>query len=137
MRVTFSPSEAEISVVQNGLRSHYTAFFDESEHTELAVFHEVNGEIKAGLTGDIIGNWLRIKYLWVDKSLRGQRIGTALMRQAQESARERGAKFAQVDTFSFQARPFYLKMGFEEVLTLESYPRTHERIYFRKTLEQP
>ncbi|CAK7062686.1 GNAT family N-acetyltransferase [Morganella morganii] len=137
MRVTFSPSEAEISVVQNGLRSHNTAFFDESEHTGLAVFHEVNGEIKAGLTGDIIGNWLRIKYLWVDKSLRGQRIGTALMRQAQESARERGAKFAQVDTFSFQARPFYLKMGFEEVLTLESYPRTHERIYFRKTLEQP
>lgn len=137
MRVTFSPSEAEISVVQNGLRSHNTAFFDESEHTGLAVFHEVNGEIKAGLTGDIIGNWLRIKYLWVDKSLRGQRIGTALMRQAQESARERGAKFAQVDTFSFQARPFYLKMGFEEVLTLESYPRTHERIYFRKTSEQP
>ncbi|EPW8572513.1 GNAT family N-acetyltransferase [Morganella morganii] len=84
MWVTFSPSEAEISVVQNGLR--------------------------------------------------GQRIGTALIRQAQESARERGAKFARVDTFSFRARPFYLKMGFKEVLTLESYPRTHERIYFRKTL---
>lgn len=59
---------------------------------------------------------------------------TALIRQAQESARERGEKFARVDTFSFRARPFYLKMGFEEVLTPESYPRTHERIYFRKTL---
>lgn len=81
MRVTFSPSEAEISVVQNGLL-----------------------------------------------------IGTALIRQAQESARERGAKFTRVDTFSFRARPFYLKMDFEEVLTPESYPRTHERIYFRKTL---
>lgn len=84
MRVTFSPSEAESSVAQNGLR--------------------------------------------------GQRIGTALVCQAQESARERGEKFSRVDTFSFRARPFYLKMGFEEVLTPESYPRTHECIYFRKTL---
>ena len=40
------------------------------QYTPLAVFKEENGKKnRGGITGDILGNWLRIRYLWVDQGL--------------------------------------------------------------------
>lgn len=134
MRVTFEPTDKEIEAVLTGLIKYNRQYLTPNDHTKFAVFHEVEGKILGGLTGDILGHWLRINYLWVDDSLRGQNIGSQLIQQAEDSAREYGAKFAQVDTFSFQARPFYLGLGYQEIFTLQEYPRIHERHYFQKAL---
>jgi hypothetical protein len=56
--------------------------------------------------------------------------------QAEGRARERGCHSAWLDTFSFQARGFYEKLGYEEFGRLE-YPPDHYRHFMRKRLAPP
>ena len=48
----------------------------------------------------------------------------------------RGCKGAYLDTFSYQARPFYEKLGYEVFGTLDDYPTGHQRFYMRKRLSE-
>jgi GNAT superfamily N-acetyltransferase len=56
------------------------------------------------------------------------------MQAAEQEARDRGCRFAQVDTASFQARPFYEKLGYTLRFSLDNYPRHHQRHYLTKAL---
>jgi GNAT superfamily N-acetyltransferase len=57
-------------------------------------------------------NWLFIKYLVMQEEFRGMGLGSRLMRDAETIVRERGYFGLFLDTFEFQARPFYEKLGF-------------------------
>ncbi|HHK5920164.1 TPA: biphenyl 2,3-dioxygenase, partial [Serratia marcescens] len=46
----------------------------------------------------------------------------------------RGCRYARLDTFSFQARPFYEKLGYQLQMTLKEYPVEHECYLLTKTL---
>ncbi|MEB2279431.1 GNAT family N-acetyltransferase [Lysinibacillus xylanilyticus] len=92
------------------------------------------GNRVAGLIGDTHGNWLEVEYLWVSEKLRGQHIGTELMRNAEKIAINRGCKYAFLNTFSFQAPDFYVKLGYEEEFVLNDYPLTGKRYYYTKKL---
>ncbi|MBX5198799.1 GNAT family N-acetyltransferase [Rhizobium sp. NZLR10] len=91
-------------------------------------------------TFDIIGglyaveeyNWLFIKYLVVPAARRGEGFGTKLMEQAERIARERACLGIFLDTFDFQAKPFYLKLGFEQFGELEGDAQTPRRFFLRK-----
>jgi hypothetical protein len=48
----------------------------------------------------------------------------------------RGCHSAYLDTFSYQSRPFYEKLGYEVFGTLDDYPRGHQRFYMRKRLQR-
>lgn len=50
------------------------------------------------------------------------------------ATKEKGAKYAEVDTFSFQALPFYQKQGFEIFGMLENYPISDKKYHLRKDL---
>jgi GNAT superfamily N-acetyltransferase len=65
--------------------------------------------------------------------LRGRGVGRELMAQAEARAVERGCHAAWLDTFSFQARGFYEKLGYEEFGTLD-YPPIHKRYFMKKLL---
>ncbi len=93
-----------------------------------------DGKIRGGLTGDLWGGWLDIGFLWVDEDFRGQDYATRLMQQAENEARSNGCKNAEVSTFSFQARPFYEKLGYRVVAELEDYPPGHSHFLLRKAL---
>ena len=133
-RVTTSPTDGDISEIHEMLRAYNRAKRERSEDVPLGIFVEEEGRKLAGLTGEIFGNWLMIKYLFVDESLRGSGVGRSLMERAEAEAKERGAKYAFVDTFSFQAPGFYKKLGYKEVFTLTEYPYTGSRTYFTKEL---
>ena len=93
---------------------------------------------------ETVGNWMYIQMLWVDESLRGKDVGTQLITEAEEEAKARGCRYALVDTFSFQARPFYERMGYNMQMALEDYiadsrapqeaPSTHTRFFLTKSL---
>lgn len=91
------------------------------------------GKKLGGLIGDTHGNWLTINFLWVSEKLRGQNIGSGILKRAEETAKERGCKYVFLDTFSFQAPEFYIKHGYKEVFKLEEYPLTGKRYYFIKS----
>ena len=102
----------------------------------LAVFIRNNdtGRVIAGLKGSTHWEWLRIKLLAVHKSARNKGFGTQLLNAAEKEAIDRGCKFAFVDTYSFQALPFYKKCGYEVFGELPEYPSGHSRFFLRKTL---
>lgn len=71
----------------------------------------VEGRIVGGLNGHIMMQWLGVGVIWIAEDVRGQGIGSRLLLQAESSARELGAHGAYLDTFEWQAAPFYIKHG--------------------------
>jgi hypothetical protein len=55
-----------------------------------------------------------------------------MLEAAHEAGREKGAEAAFLDTFSWQARPFYERLGYEVVATVEM-PAGFERYYMMKS----
>jgi GNAT superfamily N-acetyltransferase len=75
--------------------------------------------------------------LWVDERGRGKGVGTQLLTAAEDLARTRGCTDASLDTFEYQARPFYEKLGYELFATLDGFPPGYRQFYLRKRLLSP
>lgn len=97
-----------------------------------------DGNIIAGCIVDI-DSWriADLDTLWVDKNYRGQGLGSALIREAERAAREKGCYVMTLGTFDFQARPFYEKHGFTVCGTIRDWPRGHEDYLMIKRLDRP
>ncbi|HEX8199797.1 MAG TPA: GNAT family N-acetyltransferase [Isosphaeraceae bacterium] len=108
---------------------------DPEHWRQLGVFiRDSSGAILGGLLGFTHWNWLFVSHLWVADTLRGRDYGGELMRRAEAEARRRGCRHAHLDTFSFQARGFYEKLGYEVFGCLADYPPGHSRYFLRKAL---
>jgi GNAT superfamily N-acetyltransferase len=79
-------------------------------------------------------NWVHIVLVWVAENLRGAGYGRQLMAAMEHEPKERGCTSAHLDTFSFQARPFYESLGYEVFGTLDDYPAGHQKFFMRKAL---
>ncbi len=77
-------------------------------------------------------NCLYIETMWIEEKYRRQGFGTKLMKKVEEAAVAEGCYLAHLDTFDFQARDFYLKLGYEVFGELENCPPGHKRYYLRK-----
>lgn len=86
----------------------------------------------AGVVGVVSWTWLFVEAVWVDDALRGRGVGRALMRRAEAHAAALGCHSAWLDTF--QARDFYLGLGYEVFGELEAYPADQKRHFMRKSL---
>ncbi len=96
---------------------------------------DASNTIQGGLIGEIWNNWLYIDILWVAEKLRQQGYGAQLMLAAEQEARKYHCTAALLDTFSFQARPFYERLGYEVFAELPDCPRPGmSRCYLRKML---
>jgi GNAT superfamily N-acetyltransferase len=93
------------------------------------------GMVAGGLWGSTLFEWLRVDMLFVPKPLRGRGVGRALMALAEREAGGRGCRGAYVDAFSFQAAPFYRKLGYAVFGELDDFPPGHSRLYFCKRFE--
>lgn len=133
--ITDTINETDEKYIFDGLLEYNLERIEDKNPRDLAIYlPDETGRKIAGLIGSTHGNWLFVKYLWVSKELRGKQIGSEILKQAEETAKERGCKYSFLDTFSFQAPLFYKKHGYMEVFTLENYPLTGKRYYFTKTL---
>lgn len=136
LRVTHNVSQQDMDEIHSQLKKYNLSKREPSENIPIGVFLEDESGVKtAGLTGEIFGNWLCIKYLWVSEELRNRGIGSKLLQAAEADAISRGAQYAFVDTFDFQAPAFYRKHGYREVFKLFDYPYTGERYYYVKHLQ--
>ncbi len=117
------------------LRAFNEAQVGASAHRGLAI--EVRGEdgdTVGGLWGATGFGWLFVHLLVVPETLRGQGLGRQLMAMAEDEARQRGCHGAWLDTFDFQARPFYERLGFVCFGELTDYPKGHTRYFMQKAL---
>ena len=75
-----------------------------------------------------------LSLLWVTEPLRGQGYGKKLLEAAEEEARVQDYRGVFLGTFSFQARPFYEKFGYEVTGEIPDYPSGHALYFLKKTL---
>jgi GNAT superfamily N-acetyltransferase len=87
---------------------------------------------EGGLFAALAYDWLVIELLFIPEAMRRDGLGSKLVRQAEEEARARGCIGAWVDTFSFQARGFYEKLGYSLVGTIPDHPRGGARYFLTK-----
>jgi GNAT superfamily N-acetyltransferase len=90
--------------------------------------------IIGGLWGTTGYGWLFTQLLVVPASMRGQGIGTKIMQCAEREATSRGCHSAWLDTFEFQAREFYERIGYECFSELPNYPIGFSRFFMKKVL---
>jgi len=92
------------------------------------------GDALGGLLGQLWGGWLQVSHLWVAEAARGVGHGTRLIKDAESYARSRGALGAALETYSFQARSFYERLGYEVFGTLDGHPVGHRKFFLKKAL---
>ena len=95
------------------------------------------GSVVGGATGHGSLDWVFLELLFVPSQLRGQGIGGELLARVEQFARERQMIGVWLDTFSFQARPFYERHGYAVIGTIENYPIGGQRYFMTKRLDAP
>ena len=93
-----------------------------------------SGEIVGGLWGGTNFTQLHIDLLFVPKELRGSGMGSRIMRDAEAEALQRECRGSWLDTYSFQARGFYERLGYSVFGTIEDYLPGHTRFFLKKAL---
>ena len=114
-RATVELNEEQISGIYESLaafdRKHIGYRLDGSVNIGI----EVDGRLIAGLNGCMTA--YRIFYIdtvFVEEEYRRQGVGTELLREAEKRAEALGANLIRLDTFNWQGREFYKKLGYEE-----------------------
>ena len=133
--LTDTPDPAAREAILAGLLSFNEAQAGSHEVRPLAVLvgDPATGDALGGLWGKTSFGWLFVELLFVPETLRGSGLGTSLMRRAEEEAARRGCRGAWLDTFSFQARGFYERLGYAVFGTIQDYPPGHRRYFMQKT----
>jgi GNAT superfamily N-acetyltransferase len=93
-----------------------------------------DGRVIGGLWGRTVYDWLFVELLFVPDALRGRGVGSELMKRAEDAAISRGCHSAWLDTFDFQARPFYERLGYGCFAELPDYPAGSTRYFMKKVL---
>lgn len=139
-RVALEPaaSDADRAVVFHGLRAFNVGIIGEPNVQPVDVFvRDERSRIVGGLVGEIKWRWLYVAKLWLSEELRGRGLGTRLMAEAERFAWEQGCLGIHLDTFEYQALPFYQKLGYEQFGTLEGFPPGYRQYYLKKTRGGP
>ena len=134
-----APDPAELEALSRGLR-HYNlsrlgpdAF---NNYAEIAVFARAeDGAILGGITGELMWEWLYIRIFWVSEAMRGQGIGSQLLRTIEQAALTRGFRHAHLETTSFQALDFYRKHGYQVFGEINNKPTGHHWYFLQKALD--
>jgi len=135
MRIDDQVSDADEAAVVSGLRAFNVERLGPSnEQPVKLVARADDGSVVGGLLGHTKWRWMYVSKLWVAASVRGKGIGSQLMAAAEELARSRGCTDISLDTFEFQARPFYERLGYKLFGVLEGFPPGYRQFYLTKHL---
>ena len=130
------PSDAVRAAILDGLRAFNRRHAEAPDFEPLVLSaRDEAGEILGGLVGLTGWRWLHVDLLWVDDAHRGGGVGRRLLRAAEAEALRRGVRHVDLDTFDFQARPFYEREGYVVFGVLEDFPPGHTRFFMKKDLD--
>lgn len=123
------------SVIKKGIIDYNSPFFGSNPSQPFTIYiKNLKSEVIAGLTGFYKGKYARVDLFWVQNELRHQGLGKKLILKLEEFIKTKGCCYIQLDTFDFQARPFYEKLGFECIGTISSWVEDRDCHFMRKTI---
>ena len=98
-----------------------------------AVLRDENGGVRGGARGVVRMGAVEIRSVWIDGDLRGQGFGAKIIRAVEDEARRLGARAALLNSYEFQARGFYEKLGYTSFGSF-TYPDGVSRFYLSRNL---
>lgn len=101
------------------------------------VLRDQSGLVVGGILAETNAGWCFIKGLWVAEDHRRRGYGRQLLTAVEDAARARGCIGVYLDTYEFQARPFYERFGYRVFGTLHDMPPGGAKHYLAKRLDEP
>jgi GNAT superfamily N-acetyltransferase len=134
--LTDAPDPSARQAVLSGLIAYNAAWTGPTTYQPLALLltDPADGPVIGGLWGGTHFGYLFIELLYLPEALRRSGLGSRLIRAAEAEALRRGCTAVWLDTFSFQARGFYEKLGYSVFGTLPDCPPGHSRYFLRRQL---
>jgi GNAT superfamily N-acetyltransferase len=134
--VTDAPDPADSAVITDGLRAYNTAKAGYDDYRPLAVFltDPATGKVVGGLYGGSYLGQLRVDRFFLPEGSRRGRVGSQILRLAEEEARKRGCSRVTLNTLEIQAPGFYRKQGYTMAAKLDCEPPGITRYLMTKKL---
>ncbi|HHP0478429.1 TPA: GNAT family N-acetyltransferase [Vibrio campbellii] len=118
-----NPEQNDLDLIRDGIRAYNRMHLPDGDVDAVGCFAwNDEGNIVGGLTGEMFNNTVFVEYLWVDAEARTLGVGSKLIALLEEQVKQHGVTHLYLDTYSFQALDFYLKLGFEKVGQYSGYP---------------
>jgi GNAT superfamily N-acetyltransferase len=127
--------EADADFLRDALIAENEAHLGVMDYRPLALVVRERGRLLGGLHGETARGLLYIDMLWLAADQRRRGLGSRLLLAAEAEARRRGCRLAWLDTYDFQARPFYERRGYRVFAELDGLPNGRRRFFMRKSLE--
>lgn len=127
-----APEDAE-EFLNNGFAAHSREVIGDSREPFCFMARD-RGRLVAVAKGYTCGDGLYLSHILIGSASRGRGGGTKLMAKIEALAGTRKCSRIWVDTLSYQAPPFYLKLGFSEHTRVKDYGRQHDRIFYMKNI---
>jgi GNAT superfamily N-acetyltransferase len=135
LEIAHEPDAQDMQVVREAIYAYNRAKAGDQRYEPLTIFlRDSRCGLVGGLIGSIYWQWLTMDFVWVAEDLRGRGYGRQLILAAEAEALRRGCKHACLDTFSFQAKGFYERLGYLTFGVLDDFPGEHKRYSLRKNL---
>ena len=99
------------------------------------VLKNETGQVVAGVNATLYcWNIMYVDILYVEDAHRGKGYGRLLLEKAEGKAKNLGGYLSHLDTFDWQAKDFYQRLGYSVFGVLEDCPPGHSRYYMQKRL---
>ncbi|MCX4745587.1 GNAT family N-acetyltransferase [Kitasatospora sp. NBC_01287] len=135
--VTDALMSDDLVMISNALDAFNTEASGVFDRRPLAVLVKDpgTGAVLGGLTGRTSLGLLFVDLFHLPAELRGQGIGSEVLRLAEEEGRRRGCRSAVLYTITFQAPEFYRRHGWEAFGEVPCDPPGTSRVFMRKDLQ--
>lgn len=128
------PDAQDRQVVIDGLIAFNRAVIGDPGLIPVGVFvRDAKDDVVGGALGVIKWRWLYLEKLWLPNELRGSGLGTRVMTSVEHFARTHDCLGVHLDTFEFQALPFYKKLGYDVFGVHDGFPPGYKQYHLRKT----
>lgn len=128
-------TEDEVAFIENRLEEYDQKHITYQMKGNISIGIKDKGQLIAGLYACFTAyKIVYVSTVFVDEDYRKKGIGTLLMKELEKRARHLGANLIRLDTFNFQGREFYKRLGYDEVGFYQSEPDGFSESFFLKRL---
>ena len=134
IEIETNPKPETMEQIRNGLIAHNreNSSIADGENLAMKAVSD-DGMVIGGIVAWQWGGCIEIEYLWVSKNVRGEQLGSKLLKQLEYLLSEHSPKVIITTTFSFQALEFYLKNGFKIIDEVAGYPHRVKKYFLKKS----